>query len=106
MMKLKKLNALEQKIVDLQEQKKNLRLRTAHALYKKLEAVFGEQFSPELVMGLVAENYPASTDKIKKWQEVGATFFRPSQPKKTTKHQSQNPSAGTTKITDETLHAN
>jgi hypothetical protein len=96
---MKALNSIDQKIAELEQKKKQLRTKAATTLYRKLESLLGENFSLELVTGLVADQTPNATPALHdKWKKIGATFF----PTTTRKRATKTPAPATTPPTPST----
>ena len=78
------LRIIDQKIVELQNKKLQLEQKMAIELYKKLESLLDEHFTPELVLGIVSTQLSNLSTQETNWQELGATFFRQSRSSKIT----------------------
>ncbi len=87
---MNKLGLIDLQIFELKKKKEQLKKTAAENLYKKLESMLGEEFSSEMVMGIIAAEWSPASPKQAKWQEQGATFFRQSSTKKTHKDSTKN----------------
>ena len=71
------LKDLDRRIVELKRRKEQLRLRAADTLYRRLEGLLKEDFSSEMVVGLIADTWNKSSALNREhWQEQGALFFQ------------------------------
>lgn len=79
------LKDLDKRITELKHRKEQLRLRAADTLYRRLEGLLKEDFSPEMVVGLVADTWTeSSATNLEHWREQGTLFFRGISPQKDT----------------------
>jgi len=101
-----RLQQLEQKIADLKRKKEKLQLKSAEELWRKLSTLLGEEFSPEMVVGLVAHTWENSkAEERKTWRAYGETFFRETSGKRSKKTATTDQQTGATKNADKTQHA-
>jgi len=72
---MKNLKTIDQKIEDLKKKKSELETKTALQFYKKLKATLGEEFSPDIVLGMVIHRWENATPKIKEvWLQKAEPF--------------------------------
>ena len=96
------LKDLDKRIIELKRRKEQLRLRAADTLYRRLEGLLKKDFSPELIIGLVADVWTeASATNREYWQEQGTLFFRGIVLQKDTTAASRPLPAATTPATDQ-----
>ena len=75
---MKSLTNIDKKIEDLKKKKAALETKEALKLFKKLKATLGDEFSPEVVMGMVTHTWNNKNPKMKEvWLQKSSTF-RPS----------------------------
>lgn len=78
-LKMKKLKDIDKKIEDLKKKKESLEAKAALHLFKKLKTILGDEFSPELVMGMMTHTWENKNPKMKEvWLQKSSTFH-PSQ---------------------------
>ena len=69
------LDAINQKIKDLESKKKELHLRDSKKLYKDIQQILGDQFSSSLATLIMAETWKAaSQDQKDRWLKAAHTF--------------------------------
>ncbi len=76
------LKAIDSKIAELKEKKKDLEKRQAQHLLKYLSSEIGEKFTPQLAACIVKESWGRSPkDQKEKWLQA-ATIFQFTKPRK------------------------
>ena len=69
------LDAINQKIKDLESKKKELHLRDSKKLYKDIQQILGDQFSSSLATLIMAETWKdASQEQKNRWLKAAHTF--------------------------------
>jgi hypothetical protein len=82
------IKGIDQKIADLLRKKDRLRQKAALTLYRKLEGIMGEEFSPQMVLGLMAEQWRQATPlQQQKWRKEGEVLFRTTTAQSTARNQ-------------------
>lgn len=76
------LKAIDSKIAELKEKKKDLEKRQAQHLLKYLSTEIGDKFTPQLAACIVKESWKRSPkDQKEKWLQA-ATIFQFTKPRK------------------------
>lgn len=75
------LNLIKKKIELLEQKKSEMETKEALNLYRKFHKILGDEYSPELVVGLVSHTWENKSSKLKETWLQKATSFRPSQRK-------------------------
>lgn len=73
------LNLIKKKIELLEQKKSELEAREAFNLYKKFHKILGDEYSPDLILGLVSHSWENKSSKLKEAWLQKATSFRHSQ---------------------------
>ena len=74
-MKLKNIQSIDQKIKELEEKKNALLKSQSEKLLKSLPKIFGNDFSPELVLTILDESWHSANKNQKEaWLEKAQTF--------------------------------
>lgn len=72
---MKKLKDIDKKIDALKKKKLELESKAALDLFKKLKATLGDEFSSELVIGIVNHAWNNDNPKMKEvWLQKSSTF--------------------------------
>lgn len=72
---MKKLKDIDKKIDALKKKKLELEAKAALDLFKKLKTTLGNEFSPELVMGMIIHTWDNKNPKMKEvWLQKSSTF--------------------------------
>ena len=84
-MQIKDIQTIEEQIAKLQQRRDALKQKTDQTFLKKLQTLCGEEFSPELILGIVSVELEKATSSQKEaWMNVGRTFWtKPAKAKKT-----------------------
>ena len=70
-----KLQQIDDKIVRLKKLKEDIEIRLGRELYRKIQAVLGEDFTPQLVLVIMSETWKSATFKQKEtWQAQAESF--------------------------------
>ena len=70
-----KLQQIDDKIVRLKKLKEDIEIRLGRELYRKIQAVLGEDFTPQLVLVIMSETWKSATFKQKEtWQAQADSF--------------------------------
>ncbi len=72
------INVIRKKIDLLKRKEVELETKEALMLYRKFHKILGEEYSPELVVGLVSHTWENKSSKLKEAWLQKATSFRPS----------------------------
>ena len=81
---MQKLQAINQKITDLQKQRDALERQAAWSLFVSVKEILKEDFDPHLVVGLVKDTWRTRTPQKQEGWKTSARPFRraePSRPK-------------------------
>ncbi|OJX14248.1 MAG: hypothetical protein BGO77_02180 [Caedibacter sp. 37-49] len=73
------VDLIKKKIELLEQKKSEMETKEALTLYRKFHKILGEEYSPELVVGLVSHTWENKSSKLKEAWLQKATSFRPSQ---------------------------
>lgn len=73
------INVVKKKIEDLKKKEAELETKEALMLYRKFHKILGEEYSPDLVVGLVTHTWENKSQKLKEIWMQKANSFRPSQ---------------------------
>ncbi|AIL13480.1 hypothetical protein IM40_08245 [Candidatus Paracaedimonas acanthamoebae] len=73
------INGIRKKIEYLKKKEMELETKEALMLYRKFHKILGEEYSSELVVGLIAHAWENKSPKLKETWLQKATSFRPSQ---------------------------
>ena len=66
---------IEQKIAELMKKKQMLQQKEAENLYKKISTLLGEQYTPELVLGIITTAWKNKDHRsMEEWKKAGNTF--------------------------------
>ena len=66
---------IDDKILKLKKLKGALEVRAGRELYRKAQGILGEDFTPQIVLILLAETWQSASPKQKEtWQEKARTF--------------------------------
>ena len=76
---MRNINLIRNKIELLKRKEAELETKEALMLYRKFHKILGEEYSPELVVGLVSHAWENKSQKLKEMWLQKATSFRPSQ---------------------------
>ncbi len=76
---MKNINVVRKKIEHLKKKEVELETKEALTLYKKFHKILGEEYSPELIVGLVSHKWENKSSKLKETWLQKATSFRASQ---------------------------
>lgn len=69
------LKAINQKILDLEQKKKDLELRDSKKLYKSTQTILGDSFSSALATHIISESWKsASREQKDRWLKAAKTF--------------------------------
>ena len=72
---MKSLKTIDQKIEDLKKKKSELETKVALQLYKKLKTTLGEEFSPNIILGMINNTWENATPKMKEvWLQKAEPF--------------------------------
>ena len=72
---MEKLQDIDDKILKLKKLKGDLEIRLGRALYRKAQAILGEDFTPHLALVILSEIWKESSVEQKKaWKEKARTF--------------------------------
>lgn len=72
-----KLQKIDTQIQELKKKKQALRRKAADMLFTKAETLLGEDFTPELALGILKSSWGKRDEKtIGGWQKEAETFFR------------------------------
>ena len=72
---MNKIQGINDKINKLKNLKLQVETRLTRELYKKIEATLGEEFTPQLAMAIVNENWNnASREQKEKWRSNARAF--------------------------------
>ena len=70
-----KLQQIDDKIVQLKKLKGDIEIRLGRELYRKIQAVLGEDFTPQLALAIMIETWKSATLKQKEtWQAQADSF--------------------------------
>ena len=83
-MQTKDIQTIEEQIARLQQRRDALKQKSDQAFLKKLHALCGEEFSPELILGIVSVALAKATPEQKEvWVASARTFWeKPTKTKK------------------------
>ncbi|AIL12603.1 hypothetical protein IM40_02195 [Candidatus Paracaedimonas acanthamoebae] len=70
---------IRKKIEHLKKKEVELETKEALTLYRRFHKILGEEYSPELVVGLVSHTWENKSSKLKEVWLQKANSFRPSQ---------------------------
>lgn len=73
------INMVRKKIEHLKKKEVELETKEALTLYKKFHKILGEEYSPDLVIGLVSHTWKNKSPKLKEAWLQKTTSFRSSQ---------------------------
>lgn len=73
------INSVRKKIELLKRKEVELETKEALMLYRKFHKILGEEYAPDLVVGLVSHAWENKSQKLKEVWLQKATSFRPSQ---------------------------
>ena len=84
-MQTKDIQTIEEQIAKLQQRRDSLKQKTDQAFLKKLHTLCGDDFSPELILGIISVELEKATSSQKEaWMTAGRTFWtKPAKAKKT-----------------------
>ena len=84
-MQIKDIQTIEEQIAKLQQRHDTLKQKTDQTFLKKLYALCGDAFSPELILGILSVALEKETPEQKEaWVTAGRTFWaKPAKAKKT-----------------------
>jgi hypothetical protein len=72
---MNKIQGIDEKINRLKNLKLQVETRLARALYRKMQAILKEEFTPQLAAAIVSENWNNTTQEQKeKWRSTACTF--------------------------------
>jgi hypothetical protein len=72
---MNRLNAIDDKIAHLKTLKEDLEMHAGRLLYRKINAILGENFTPQLALVILRETWKnASLETKESWQEKANTF--------------------------------
>lgn len=72
------LDAINQRIKDLESKKKDLELRDSKKLYKSTQQILGDKFSTSLATHIISESWKAaSRDQKDRWLKAANSFQKP-----------------------------
>ena len=75
-MQTKDIQTIEEQIAKLQQRCDALKQKADQAFLKKLHTLCGEEFSPELILGIVSVELEKATQAQKEaWMTAGSTFW-------------------------------
>lgn len=77
--RMNNLNFIKKKIELLEHKKSEIEAKEALTLYRKFHKILGEEYSPDLVVGLVSHTWENKSSKLKEAWLQKATSFRSSQ---------------------------
>jgi hypothetical protein len=70
-----KLQQIDDKIIRLKKLKGDIEIRLGRELYRKIHAILGEDFSPQLVLAIMSETWKSATLKQKEtWRSQADSF--------------------------------
>ena len=70
-----KLQQIDDKIIRLKKLKGDIEIRLGRELYRKIQAVLGEDFTPQLALAIMIETWKSATLKQKETWQVQANSF-------------------------------
>jgi hypothetical protein len=74
---MQNIQALETQIEKLQQRRDVLKQKEDHQFLKKLQAFCGEEFSHQMVLGIVSTAWEKATPEQKEaWRSAGGTFWQ------------------------------
>ncbi len=73
------INSVRKKIEHLKKKEAELETKEALMLYRKFHKILGEEYSPDLIVGLVSHAWENTSPKLKELWLQKATSFRSSQ---------------------------
>ena len=72
-----KLQKIDTQIQELKKKKQALRRKAADMLLTKIETLLGDNFSPELALGILKSSWDKRDEKMMGgWQKEASSFFR------------------------------
>jgi hypothetical protein len=70
-----KLQQIDDKIVRLKKLKGDIEIRLGRELYRKMQVILGEDFTPQLALAIMSETWKSATLKQKEtWQAQADSF--------------------------------
>lgn len=73
------INVVRKKIEHLKKKEAELETKEALMLYRKFHKILGEEYAPDLIVGLVTHAWENKSQKLKEVWLQKETSFRPSQ---------------------------
>ena len=76
---MSRIQAIDQRILQLQQEKENAEKKEARALYKRIEGILGKGFDIQLAAQIITQSWTQAAEQQKEeWRQQAATFSKPS----------------------------